>query len=181
MSNEGHQDKTKLKAVMDEVIFVPTPSMRAAKARYTVAQADNPLLSGDSPTLAMVQQYVPDDRLRRWWAVPGFREWFTNSSEWKERVEYLADSALSVLEEILMDGDEKGAVRINAGKLILEASGKVGKKKDDGEGRRFSDEEINKMNKKQLEEFFSRRNIDISNIQPLELGDSDAEEDDQTH
>lgn len=140
--------------VLEEVVFIPTPAMRRTKAAYLAATEENPLLAGQDPTVASVQQVTGDTRITKWWSTPGFRDWFSNRDEFRQRVEYLANLALDTIEDILLDSEANASARNSAAKLMIEAAGKLPK---GTEKERYADEQISSMSKKELEQFIRRK------------------------
>lgn len=140
--------------VLEEVVFIPTPAMRKVKAAYLAATSENPLLVGQDPTAASVQQVTGDTRVSKWWSTPGFRDWFSNRDEFRQRVEYLANLALDTIEDILLDGEANASARNAAAKLMIEAAGKLPKGTST---EKYADEQISSMSKAELEQFIRRK------------------------
>lgn len=150
MSSGGGSGR--LAGILEEVVFIPTPPMRRVKAAYLAATAENPITNTD-PSLEAALQVTGETRLRQWWSTPGFRSWFSNRDEFRQRVEYLANLALDAIEDILLDGDANPAARNAAAKLMIEAAGKLPK----GAGQeKFADEHIQGMDRRQLEQFLRK-------------------------
>lgn len=166
MSSGGQR----LGAILEEVVFVPTPQMRKCKAAYLAATADNPM--SDNPSLELALQATGESRLRQWWSTPGFRSWFANREEFRQRVEYLANLALDAIEEILLDGDANATARNAAAKLMLEAANKLPR----GTGpERFADDQINQMSKQQLEQYLRRNGVLPSGSRSQQASETDTE------
>lgn len=133
----------------------PTPEQRKAKERFWA-----PFLAGDTPVpptmdLAAALKFAGDRRLKQWWDLPGFQDWFFNREEFKERVEFIAHLALDGIEEVLKDRMATASAKVAAAKLALEVANKLPKAKDqDG---RFADDKINQMDRAQLEAFIKRK------------------------
>lgn len=147
------QDSKKLGAVLDDIIFIPSPIQRKVKAAFWSSYNDNPLFGRDKITLAAVESTISDYRLHKWWAQIGFKEWFTNKDEFKQRLEYLANLALDTIEEVLCNPDANANARMNAAKLMLEAARKMPDKQ--GEVK-YLDERVHTMSKKELEQFIKK-------------------------
>jgi hypothetical protein len=125
--------------------------MRRAKAAFWSSLTDHPLGIGDADalTLAASKQLGADSRLPRWWAVPGFQEWWQNKQEFKQRLEYLAQLALDSLEEILADPNANPTAKVNSAKLVLDAANKMPKKAPEEN----LDAKLSSMSRAELEEY----------------------------
>jgi len=140
-----------LAAAQTDLVFSPTPDMRRAKAAFWSKVADAPALSGGPLTLAAAQQIGADKRLAKWWALPGFQDWFQNGEEFKERMEYLADLALDALEQVLSDPDANPSAKVASAKLVLEAASKMPKPVADSPSTK-----LETMSRSELEEYVKR-------------------------
>lgn len=156
MSGRRPGPGSKLEGILEEVVFIPTPAMRKAKAAFVAAAEDNPILlqtsSEGGTSLAAVQSVVGDSRLTKWWSTPGFRDWFNNKDEFRQRVEYLANLSLDTIEDILLDGDANPSSRMTAAKLMMEAANKLPK----GGSEKYLDAQIAEMGKRELEAYLRR-------------------------
>lgn len=133
----------------------PTPEQRKAKERFWA-----PFVSGEVPApptmdLATALKFAGDRRLRAWWDLPGFQDWFLNREEFKERVEFIAHLALDSIEGVLTDRGAPPSARVAAAKLALEVANKLPRTAQTTE--RFADEKINEMDRAQLETFIKRK------------------------
>jgi hypothetical protein len=140
-----------LAAATQEVVFVPTADMRRAKAAFWTSLSDHPLGIGDADTLTLAasKQLGADSRLSRWWAVPGFVDWWQNKQEFKQRLEYMAQLALDSLEEILTDPGANPTAKVNSAKLVLDAANKMPKKVPEEN----LDTKLSSMSRAELEEY----------------------------
>lgn len=144
-----------LAAAAQDVTFLPTPDMRRAKAAFWASLADHPLGDGNEVfTLAAAKELGADSRLSRWWAVPGFADWWQNKQEFKQRLEYLAQLSLDSLEEVLSNPDASSAAKINAAKLVMEAANKMPKKTQTEDNL---EAKIASMSRGELEDFVRAR------------------------
>lgn len=152
--------QSKLEALLvnakETTIFSPSSDQRKAKNRFWVAIADKGIPEvPPEEEFALASQFAGDSRIDKWWDLAGFREWFLNSREFVQRLEYLSHVVLDTMEDILVNPDAQANARVAAGKIILEAAGKVGRKSDsDG---KYADEQVQKMDRRQLEEFIRTR------------------------
>jgi len=100
-SNDNNTPVNVLQAATSELVFIPTPSQRQVKARLITKLVDNPLLDAASLTLSEAEQITNSAQLKDWWGRPGFKEWFLDQNEYRQRLEYLFSLALDAAEEIL--------------------------------------------------------------------------------
>lgn len=137
-----------------ELTYLPSAEQRRAKSSFWSRFNDNPICDPSEISLAIALRFVADGRLSRWWSQDGFKEWFRNGEEFRHRVEYLAHLALDALENVLIDPKAQGSARVNAAKLLMEVARKMPAR---GAVEKYLDEKIAEMDKKQLEEFISKR------------------------
>ena len=144
-------EQKKLEQILDDLIFIPTPAQRKAKARYWV-RAKQATFTDMGPTLPEVTRVIKDRRIPAWWQEPGFKEWFRNEEEFKERMEYIANLALDTVEEILGNPSARESARMAAAKLAIEVAGKMPK----ADIQQFADAKINNMDAGQLRDFIQQ-------------------------
>ncbi len=151
MSNPLNNLSKVLAAATQDIVFSPTPDMRRAKAAFWSSLTDHPLGIGDTDTLTLAasKQLGADSRLPRWWAIPGFQEWWQNKQEFKQRLEYMAQLALDSLEEILADPNANPTAKVNSAKLVLDAANKMPKKAPEEN----LDAKLASMSRSELEEY----------------------------
>lgn len=142
-------------AMVSSVQFHPTPEQRDCKSAFWLALEENPIVDMSRITLAGVMQLTGQPRVEKWWAVPGFKEWFTNKEEFRVRMESATYQALDVLMEIMHNPDANPASRVNAAKLVIEASGKNQSRAQSSES--VSDKKIQAMSEKQLEAYIKSK------------------------
>ncbi len=133
----------------------PTAEQRRAKERFW-----SPFMQGDTPVphpidLATALRYGGDSRIRQWWGLPGFIDWFTNQQEFRERIEFIAHLALDGIEEVLRDRMATGSAKVAAAKLALEVANKLPRAGKAAE--EFADGKIAEMNKQELEQFIQKK------------------------
>lgn len=154
--------------VCDDLLFVPTPDQRQVKAAFWQRYSQSPVLDISKITGTYVHKLVPDSRIPRWWSMFGFKEWFLNEDEFRQRLEYLANLSLDTLEAILTDPDANHSARVNAAKLIFEASNKMPKK---WEKVAYLDAGVQNMDQAQLESFIRKQSLGLL-AQPSEPDES---------
>lgn len=153
----------------DELTYIPTPEQRKAKSAFWTRFHENPLCEPADISLSLALQLAGDGRLSRWWSDPGFSEWFRNADEFRQRLEYLANLSLDTLEYVLVDPKAQSSAKVNAAKLLMEAARKMPSK---GAVEKYLDEKIAEMDRKQLEEYISKKTrlLGVSNPLPTESG-----------
>lgn len=140
--------------VTSELTFLPTDGQKRAKSAFWSRFNENPLCDPTEVSLSIVGQFINDGRVEKWWSQVGFREWFTNNNEFRDRLEYLSHKILDSLEYVLDDPKAQANAKVNAAKLILEASRKLPRQAPKVE---YLDEQVASMNKKELEEFIAKK------------------------
>jgi hypothetical protein len=157
----------KLTDLLDDVSFSPTPEQRQVKARWTVKCQEDPAGDVDKVTAAQVSQTTGDSRIVKWWGQAGFRDWFLNKAEFRERVEYLLSKALDCAETILEDSDPKMAsAQVQLIKALAEIGGRGASKVKEV---KYLDADINRMSPLQLQTMITER---LKRLQPA--GGSDV-------
>jgi len=141
------------------LIFTPTPSMKRIKARFWTRYQETPTSQISDVTAAEIAKVTGSAGIKNWWSKDGFKDWFLNKNEDKERISYLFDMSLEKLEDMINDPSVNAGVRLNAIKLLAEMNGNIGKSKKQPE--RFADEQIEKMSESQLIEFIKEKQIKL--------------------
>lgn len=116
-----------LEAVFDavsELVYVPTPEQRRVKAAFWRRFSESPVAIPGRVDLGSAQVLLNDSRLDRWWKEPGFADWFRNASDFRERLDYLADLALNKYESMITDPTINPAVAGAAARDILKMAGR---------------------------------------------------------
>jgi len=115
--------------IHDSLFFVPTDIQRRVKAAFWAKQADMPFMDASQITLKFVIAQTGTAKLKDWWDKPGFKQWFLNQEEARQKLEYLYNLALDTLQEMLINTDPKAqSARVKAVQLIAELANKVPKK-----------------------------------------------------
>lgn len=161
----NHQAVASLAEEVGIVSFAPSADQRKMKARFW-AQVEN------SPFGPNVANLGPEEIARKtkcsalvnWWKRPGFKDWFLNNNEHRERLEYLFDLALNAAEDILLNTDPKAqAARVNMVKTISELASKMPNKQQTV----VLDRDIAKMDESQLREYLSRHGV--VDVEPAQI------------
>lgn len=144
-----------LEILVNDLTYMPSHEQRKLKSAFWIRFNENPVCEPQDITVAMIGRLVTDGRVPKWWAQPGFKEWFRNQEEFRERVESMAHLALDTLMSILITEDPKmSSARVNAAKLLLEIARKIPSKT---QVEKTSDDRIGEMDKKQLDAYISRQ------------------------
>lgn len=162
MSNESLRA---IEIMANDLTYLPTHEQRKLKSAFWVRFNENPLCEPQDISLSVIDRIVHDNRTAKWWSQAGFKEWFRNQEEFRERVESMAHLALDTLMTILVTDDPKtSSARVNAAKLLLEVARKLPSRTQPQE--KFSDDKIANMDKKQLDAYIARHTS--RTIAPLE-------------
>lgn len=145
-----------VEVMANDLTYLPSPEQRKLKSAFWLRFSENPICDPRDVGLGTVHQLTQDSRVDRWWGVPGFREWFRNQEEFRERVESMAHLALDTLMVILVTDDPKmSSARVSAAKLLLEVSRKLPSRTATEVGK-SADKLIAEMDKKQLDAYIAR-------------------------
>lgn len=164
-----------LTTMADEVLsttFRANSEQRRLKARFWTVYNENPLVDIRDINSTDIVKMTQDHRAANWWGIAGFKNWFLNTMESRERLEYLFDLALDTAEEILLDPSEKAAsAKVNMIKIIAELGAKYPKHQE----QKFADQQISNMTKEQLDEFLQRQGIEVRKVIEIPKGESSEE------
>jgi hypothetical protein len=137
-----------------EAEFLPSPSQRAAKSRFWVRYDKALLGEPETLSLAAIARVVKDNRLDKWFSQSGFREWFLNQDEAKERLDYIWNLGLDRIEAILQNDESNPNAQVNAFKQISILAGKEPQKNQE-----FTDEDIQRMPKEKLKAYIEKHAV----------------------
>jgi hypothetical protein len=142
-----------LEAIIGGSVFIP--SNRQIRARNQFYQRNPGELPPDLSGPLCVQMGAPGAILR-WWATPGFSDWWT-SPEWeKEESHRIMLQGMAEISRILQDTDAPPQIKLGAAKEAREIYSKLNVQKQE----KFADEQINEMTKEQLADYI-RRNTQL--------------------
>lgn len=165
-----------LSAIAEEVVvtsFRANSEQRRLKARFWIVYNENPLIDIRDITATDISKIVQDHRVQHWFSVPGFKSWFLNTMESRERLEYLFDLALDTAEEILLDTDPKTAsAKVNMIKVVAELASKYPKHQE----QKFADASIANMSKEQLDDFLQRQGVEVRRVVEISSPSREEEE-----
>ena len=117
------QDETNVIGKLIADTFRPTESQRKAKAALLAFLADPETMLFDLKSLTVDRAIsltgIP--ALRTWWNQPGFRAWFINKEESRQKIKYLTDKALEAVAQVLEDPDPRASgSKVNILKILLQ-------------------------------------------------------------
>lgn len=131
-------------------IYHPSTTERKLKARFWTYWMEGP--SKGEATIEAVAEVLNEPSILRKAENPAFAAWFLNRFEAAEKLHYLAQVGLDVVEEILLSSTERTSDKLKA---ISEINGLV-KAMTPKQEVRFADEQINSMDAEQLEALIKR-------------------------
>lgn len=140
--------------IVEEVLFTPSPAMRAAKAQFWVRYDEMPMMDIDQINPTMAAQLSGCQTVASWWKRPGFEAFFKNKSEWKQRIEYLALLSLEIAEEILNDDRAPAAAKVNLIKALNELANKMPAKSKE---IKLLDQQIADMDEAKLNSYIDKQ------------------------
>lgn len=155
------------------ILFTPNKAQRAVRARFWTLMSNNMTVNPLQMTNMEIMKTVRDNRVNTWMQIPGFRDWFFNSTEHIERLEYLFDLALTSAEEILLSDDPKTSnAKVQMIRTIAELARKIPSKHTE----QFQDEKIGKMSKAELEAFLQEQGVTVRNETVISVRQEDEDD-----
>ena len=104
---EARKNTNQLGDTLPKLInYSPTDAQRKAKSRLIIALEENPMVSLEAITCDQASR-LANYQFSKVWNEVGFKQWLTNSNEFRERVEYLAHLCLDKAEDLLRNEDTK--------------------------------------------------------------------------
>lgn len=168
-----------LENALGQVAFCADAEHKVIKAAFWAKMADDPsVMNRESITLAQAVAVTGCSKLRRWWNQPGFREWFVNGEEWKQKLLYIIDVGLDSLLDIFASNDPKTAnARVRAFEVACRLAGREPAKTKEV---RFVDKAINEMNPAQLQAFLESRGMgqpsQLPAVEPVVVEDEELDD-----
>jgi len=108
--------------------FLPSEKDKELKASFWALERENPTCDPDLLTACRVAEVVNYSNMEKKWAIPGFREWFCNKNEAKQRAERIFNKLLDALDNIASSDDPKAySAQLAAFKALGEYLGHLGK------------------------------------------------------
>lgn len=160
----------KTTALASDVLFSPSVPQAKVKARFWVRFTPGPFMGPSGITVEEAMRVTGCPTLKKWWGEKGFKEWFLNKEEERERIKYLFNKGLDAVEEILMDPAANPNAKANLIKMLAEMTGHLGKTKP---VEKFADQEIEKMDEQQLETYLTKKGVKVVTEKVLNVDKDD--------
>lgn len=144
------KDSKALASLTEDLVFIPNPRHRQVKSKFW-ARYDSMNIEPSALSAAAVMDVTGEPAIGRWWSLPGFKAWFLNQDEARERLEYLYMLALDSAEAVLLDPDANGNAKVQMVKIIAQLAGKEPNSKE-----RYADEEIGRMDAEKLKAYIEK-------------------------
>lgn len=139
---------------LEKLVFIPDEEMRQCKACFWAKVQDKPHVNVDELTLVAVMYEVPDSRLREWWHIDGFKDWFTNKSEVMQRLEYIITLGLDAVQDLMGSRDSKVAgAQVKALEMCMRLTNREPAKVKEV---KLIDKEVQDMTEAELDEFIAK-------------------------
>lgn len=134
-------------------LFVPTVDQREFKAKLLIKIKDNPTVNLETLTLQQAKSFVKEWRLAEWWHEAGFREWLSNSDEFRQKLEFVLGETLEEIYKLILDPEASSQSKVRAFEIMARLAGKEPPKVKEV---KFKDSEVEKMDEQQLDEFIRK-------------------------
>ncbi len=134
-----------------EELFKPSVPQRKVKAAFWASWKEGP--SKGKPTISAAIEVTRCSTLENWAQEAGFREWFFNDQDHLQRLEYLFDMGLDMLEEIMETGD-KAADKLKAFEYVAKLAQKLNKPET---VIKYMDKGVQDMDIEELDAFIKKR------------------------
>lgn len=160
---------SKLAALREDLLFMPNPAHRRAKCQFWARYGG---LGKVNPSQAQVLEITKEPGIAKWWSLPGFKEWFFNQDEARERLEYLYMLALDSAEELLLNPNSNDNAKVQAIKVIANLAGKEPSKNES-----YIDAEIQRMDSAKLKAYIEKHTRQLEPAKEVDNTDGDRRED----
>lgn len=131
--------------------FKPTHRQRKIKTVY-YTKVRHLKLNPEDVTVDHVYKYTGEDKIYSWWKVVDFKNWFRDSDEYHNKVNYLLALQLDNLEEVIVDYKDVYDMRhkLMAGKQLMEF--KKAMDEAESKSKELSDEDKREIARRIFEE-----------------------------
>lgn len=143
------KDNKTLTGIAEDLVFLPSPKHRQVKSKFWT-RYDSLNIDPDQISAAAVVDITGEPAVSRWWHVPGFKAWFLNEDEARERLEYLYMLALDSAEEVLLNPEAQANAKVQMVKVIAQLAGKEPK------GEKYADEDIQRLSPEKLRAYIEK-------------------------
>ncbi len=159
------EDVKPMAGLADQVMFSPQNKHRMLKAKFWSKFQPGPFHSPETVSAALVQEITKSSIVKECWSLPGFKEWFLNQDEAREKLEYLFLKSLDIAEQLLDDPDTQGNAKVQMIKVLAELANKFPTKTVE----KYADESISKMNDTQLRLFLEKKGITVNELKMIDI------------
>jgi len=144
--------------ILEQVVAAAsfTPSNRQIRARNEFHRRNPPGTLSELDAATSLSYGAPE-AIRKWWATPGFSDWWTSPQWEQEESHRLLMQSMARVSEILRD-EENPSLVISAAREAREIYTKL----HSSTAPKFADEEIGQMDRSQLEEYIRRKTAAVS-------------------
>lgn len=143
---------TQLQAVVANARFTPTQSQIRSRSEFWSKQVGE--VSPDADLAVVTALGASGRGLDKWWAIPGFREWYLSKDWNKHAAELLLIQAMSALSAVMRDAVDHTTL-INAAKEARTLHAQMNAV--DTKEEKFADAAIGEMSREELTAFINKR------------------------
>ena len=148
------------KKELDAALFEPAVSDEKLKARFWEKfHGRASMVDPSSLTASEIAKVTGSTTISKKWSKPGFKEWFLNQDEERQKIRFLFNKGLSVAEDMLLNPETNANAKVNLIKMLAEITGHLNK---GNHAEKFADEAIGKMSQDQLEDYLKNKGVKIT-------------------
>lgn len=148
--------KPNLDILVDMLQYRPTEEQQKVKAAFWTNQHRDDTIILSEITLARAYQVTGDSRLANWWSEPGFKGWFANKDEFKQKIEHLLNVGLNAISDLLRDPEVQASAKVKAFEVLARLADKEPVKVKEV---KFADKKIQEMNPAELRKFLQSKQV----------------------
>ena len=145
----------------DNIEFTPSDRHREVKARFWSKAQDYNYMASDKITLATALEVTGDQKLKRFWAIDGFEDWFGDSRRFEAEILALVYEFPAYAKAILDSDSPQISAKVNLLKLLAEIANKMPAKTKE---IIVSDKGINKLDEDQLRKQIAEKTKKLKGI-----------------
>ncbi len=162
------KSERKLNQLTEDILYRPSDADCKVKARFWSRFEPGPLLTYNNITPELVIKLTGVTSITQNWYKPGFKAWFLNKDEAREKLEYLFMKSLDAAEQIITNEELQPSARVNMIKIIAELAAKFPTKKEE----KYADKDINDMNESELKAYLDRKGVVIKQEKILDISNN---------
>jgi hypothetical protein len=144
---------------VEVLVYQPTDEEMQTKSAFWAKAQGNPMVDPDNIPVSTVKLILNDTRVERWWKKPGFKDWFLNKEEWKQKLEYAINVGLDAMLDLLRDPQAQGSAKVRAFEILARLANREPAKVKEV---KMLDAAVAEMDQKQLDEFI-KKNLKLLN------------------